>query len=381
MLSYQRRRILRLVSCTAAPALMRYSKILAAQEDVCFARSGPLNLITDVPGLRVGSAHDALVRTGTTVILGDAPMLAAVDVRGGAPATREIDALGEDKLVQHVDAVVFSGGSVYGLAAADGVTTWLGQRQRGFALRPARNKPVSPIVPAACLYDLANGGDKLWQDRPPYRQLGIDALCNASDTFQLGTAGAGYGALTNNGTVKGGLGSASVVARCGAVIGAIVAVNSLGSVVAAGTRAFWATPWEIGNEFGGAGAHALAQLRGAPEDWLTPAPQLGRYNTTLACVATDLALTRVELKRVASMAHDGMARAIRPVHSAFDGDIVIATSTNRRSIPMNGQVERETAVLNIGALAADTLARAIARAIFEAKAWPNSPARAWRDIG
>lgn len=208
-------------------------------------RPGARNLITDVPGLKVGAAQDSRVRTGTTVILPDSPAIAAVDVRGGGPATRETDALGEDNLVQTVDALTFSGGSVYGLAAADGVAAWLGQQGRGYALRPAPGVPVSPIVPTACLYDLANGGDKNWQLTPPYRQLGIDAVGKAGLDFPLGTVGAGYGAMTGMGKLKGGLGSASIIAANGATVGALVAVNSLGAVVAPGTRAFWATPMKL----------------------------------------------------------------------------------------------------------------------------------------
>jgi len=339
-------------------------------------RTGPRNLITDVPGLRVGVAQDERVRTGTTVILPDQPAVAAVDVRGGGPATRETDALGEHNLVQTVDAIVLSGGSVYGLAAADGVAAWLGQHGKGFALIPAPGVPVSPIVPAASLYDLADGGDKQWGGEPPYRQLGLLAATHASADFPLGTQGAGYGATTGFGKLKGGLGSASVVAPDGSTVGAIVAVNSLGSVVAAGTNAFWATPYELGNEFGGGGGKALARLRAQPNDWLVGALDEGRKNTTLACVATDLALTRVELQRVAIMAHDGMARAIRPVHSPFDGDIVFAVSTGKREPGAN----RELAVLQVGALAADTLTRAIARGVYAATVWPGSPVKSWASL-
>lgn len=340
------------------------------------ARIGPNNLITDVKGLRVGVAHDERIRTGTTVILPDRAAVAAVDVRGGGPATRETDALDEHNLVQTIDAIVLSGGSVYGLAAADGVAAWLGAQNKGFALIPAPGVPVSPIVPAASLYDLADGGDKQWGEQPPYRELGRLAASRASERFELGTQGAGYGATTAVGTIKGGLGSASVIASDGTTVGAIVAVNSLGSPVAAGSNAFWATPYEIGREFGGGGSKALVKLRGQPEDWQLGILAGGRKNTTLACVATDLALTRDELKRVAIMAHDGMARAIRPVHSPFDGDIVFAISTAQRE----PGPERELAVLRVGALAADTLARAIARGVYAATAWPGSSIKSWASL-
>lgn len=232
-------------------------------------------------------------------------------------------------------------------------------------------------MPTACLYDLANGGDKNWQLTPPYRQLGIEAVGKAGLDFPLGTVGAGYGAMTGMGKLKGGLGSASIVATNGATVGALVAVNSLGAVVAPGTRAFWATPYEINGEFGNGGAAALAQLHAQGEDGMVQEPQGGRKNTTLACIATDLALTRVELKRVAIMAQDGMARAIRPLHSPFDGDVVFALSTGQREV----QGSRELAVLQIGALAADTLARAIARGVHAATPWPGSQVATWQTLG
>jgi len=373
-----RRTFVQTLACvTGAIGILSPSALLGAAMPTSPAvRTGTRNLITDVPGLRVGIAQDSRVRTGTTVILPDYPAIAAVDVRGGGPATRETDALGEDNLVQTIDALVFSGGSVYGLAAADGVAAWLGQQGRGYALRPAPGVPVSPIVPTACLYDLSNAGDKDWQLTPPYRQLGIEAVGKVGLDFPLGTVGAGYGAMTGMGKLKGGLGSASIVAANGATVGALVAVNSLGSVVAPGTRAFWATPYEINGEFGNGGAAALAQLHGQGEDWMPEAPTGGRKNTTLACIATDLALTRVELKRVAIMAQDGMARAIRPLHSPFDGDVVFALSTGQRNV----EGSRELAVLQIGALAADTLARAIARGVYAATPWPGEHVTTWKTL-
>src|ERR1700754_154606 len=194
--------------------------------------SGLRNLITDVPGLRIGQAHDAAVRTGVTVILPDERAVCACDVRGGAPGTRETDALAPENLVEAVDAVVLSGGSVYGLAAADGVVAWLGARGRGYGMAPDAAVPPSPVVPAAILFDMANGGDKGWAEEPPYRVLGRAAVGAASDTFALGRAGAGYGAMA--GSLKGGTGSASIVSGDGISVGALVAVNSWGSVVAPG---------------------------------------------------------------------------------------------------------------------------------------------------
>ena len=332
---------------------------------------GELNLITDVAGLRVGQAHDVTARTGVTVIVPDERAVCACDVRGGAPGTRETDLLAPENLVDAVDAVVLAGGSVYGLAAADGVATALGAAGRGYGLRPGPGTPPSPIVPAAILYDLANGGAKGWGAAPPYRELGFAALRAAATRFDLGTAGAGYGAMA--GQLKGGLGSASAVTEDGFTVGAVVAVNSFGSVVAPGGPAFWAAPYEIGAEFGGLGA---AMLVGPPDDWgLAKGPPTERVNTTIACVATDAELTVSEAKRLAIMAQDGMARAIRPIHTPFDGDVVFALATGRR-----GLSERRTlTVARLGALAADTLARAIARGVFEATAWPGTNTRCWRD--
>jgi L-aminopeptidase/D-esterase-like protein len=335
------------------------------------ARPGARNLITDVPGLKVGQAQDLGARSGVTVILPDERAVCAADVRGGAPGTRETDALAPENLVDAVDAVVLSGGSVYGLAAADGVTAWLGARGRGFGLSSDLAVPPSPVIPAAILFDLANGGDKSWGEDPPYRALGRAAVVAAGETFVLGTAGAGYGAMA--GALKGGIGSASIVASDGATVGAIVAVNSFGSVVAPGGRTFWAAPFEIGGEFGGLGS---AGLCAAPEDWgLAKAPGSLR-NTTIACVATDVALTPAQAKRVAIMAQDGLARAIRPIHAPFDGDVVFAISTARRPAPATAA---DLAVARLGSLAADCLARAVARAVIEATPWPNIDVICWRD--
>lgn len=322
------------------------------------ARPGPLNLITDVPGLKVGQAQDATARTGVTVILPDERAVCAVDVRGGGPGTRETDALSPETLVEAVDAVVLAGGSVYGLAAADGVAAWLGARGRGFGLVDRPGVPKSPIVPAAILYDLANGGDKAWAMEPPYRAMGIVAIEAAGGAFALGTAGAGYGAMA--GLLKGGVGSASIVTADGFTVGALAAVNSFGSVTAPGGKAFWAAPYEIDGEFG---AVPLGDTRAGPDDWgAAKADPQARANTTIAVVATDAILTAAQAKRIAIMAQDGVARAIRPAHAPFDGDVVFALATGRRPL---GDAPGVT-LTRLGALAADCLARAIARGVYEA---------------
>ena len=334
-------------------------------------RPGPgrRNLITDVPGLKVGQAEDMGVRTGVTVILPDDRAVCACDVRGGAPGTRETDALQPENLVDAVDAVVLSGGSVYGLAAADGVVSWLGARGRGFGL--VDGIPKSPVVPAAILFDIANGGDKGWAESPPYRELGRRAIEAADLDFALGTAGAGCGAMA--GGLKGGVGSASVVTEDGYTVGAVVAVNSWGSVIAPGGRTFWSGPFELGGEFGGLGP---AGLSAGPDAWGSAKRPAETRNTTIACVATDAVLTPAQAKRLAVMAQDGLARAIRPVHAPFDGDVVFALSTGCKPLsdPANFTLAR------LGALAADTLARAVARGVFEAKPWPDAYVTCWRDL-
>ena len=340
--------------------------------DRAMSQTGPRNLITDVEGLTVGSAHDAAVRTGVTVILADGLVAAACTVLGGGPGTRETDALKPENLVGRLDAIAFAGGSVYGLAAPEAVTAALGAAGRGFRVRERAGVPASPLVAGAILYDLANGGDKAWGEAPPYAALARGALKAAGPDFALGTAGAGYGAAA--GTLKGGLGSASAVTADGMTVGALAAVNSFGSVVGPDGSSFWAAPFEIGREFGGTDP---AELWAAPDAWpyakLDPGP---RENTTLGVVATDIDLTAAELKRVAIMAQAGLARAIRPVFAPFDGDVIFALSTARRPAPE----PRPLAVARLGALAADCVARAVARGVYEARAWPGSELADWKTL-
>lgn len=325
------------------------------------AGPGARNLITDIDGLFVGQAEDAGVRTGVTVIVPESPCLGAVVVAGGGPGTRETDLLGPARLVSgHIDAICLSGGSAFGLAAADGVMAGLKARGRGFALMARPGVPATPIVPAAILYDLANGGDKDWGETAPYAALGRAAYEAAGTGFSLGRAGAGYGARA--GLAPGGTGSASYVTRDGLTVGAVAAVNSFGSVRVPGSDAFWAWPYEIGGEFGGARPEAGHVFD--PEDWgaakANPSP---RENTTLACIATDVALSHDEAQRVAQMALAGMARAIRPVFAPTDGDVIFLLSTGRRE----SDVPRPMLVARLGELAAGTLARAIARGVYEAE--------------
>ena len=333
---------------------------LSTPPPAAILRPGRRNLITDVPGLRIGQAQDEAARTGVTVILPDRACVCAVDVRGGGPGTRETDLLAADTLVEGVDAITLSGGSVYGLAAADGVVAWLASQGRGFSFRSTG--VTAPIVPGAILFDLANGGDKGWGLDPPYRGLGIEAARNADRSFALGSQGAGLGAVA--GSFQGGVGSASVVTREGVTVGALAAVNSLGAVVGADRR-FFAGALELDGEFGGLGPSIAPQTG---DHWpfakLDPEP---RQNTTIACIATDAALTRGEARRIAIMAQDGLARAIRPIHTPFDGDVVFVLSTGDKAM----DEPRPVAIARLGTLAADTLARAVARGVFAATGWPG----------
>ena len=325
----------------------------------------PRNLITDVAGVRVGNAENAKLASGSTAIIFDEPAVAAVDVRGGAPGTRETDLLDAHRTVERIDAVTLSGGSAFGLDAASGVQAWLLEQGRGFPIGNVR----IPIVCGAVLFDMINGGDKRWGRYSPYRELGHAAAAAAGSDFALGTAGAGYGATTVN--LKGGLGSASAVTRSGHTVGALVAVNACGSVTVGSEREFWAAPFELNGEFGGHGFPAKV-----PAAALLPIAKGGPgENTTIAIVATDATLTKAQAKQFAVMAQDGLARAIQPAHTALDGDTVFAAATGRR--PLANAVPELT---ELGAIAAHVLARAVARGIYEARALPFPNALpSWRD--
>lgn len=326
-------------------------------------RPGARNLITDVAGLRVGNASDAALRSGVTVLVGDAPFAASVHVMGGAPGTRETDLLAPDKLVPAVDALVLSGGSAFGLAACDGVMAALHAAGRGFAVGAAR----VPIVPGAIVFDLLNGGDKAWA-RNPYPALGEAALAAATQRFEIGSHGAGTGALTGN--LKGGLGSASAVLEGGATVGALVVVNALGQATVGETRHFWAAPWELVGEFGGLGLPAAFPAAHEP----VPMKRMGEA-TTIAIVATDAALDKAQLQRMAVAAHDGMARALVPSHTPLDGDLVFAASTGARPL-----ADPLADPFLLGHAAAATLARAIARAVYTAQPCARDRQPCWSDL-
>jgi L-aminopeptidase/D-esterase-like protein len=331
------------------------------------AKPGPRNLITDVAGLRAGNAEDMRARTGVTVVVPAARAIAAVDVRGGAPGTRETDALEATCLVGAVDALVLAGGSVFGLDAAAGVVSTLSAQGRGFRLGTS---PLAlPVVPAAILFDLSNGGDKNWGDDPPYRALGKRALEAASEQFALGNAGAGLGARA--GLYKGGLGSASVVTDDGVTMGALVAVNAFGSPVLPGTAMLFAGLFEQNGEMGGQPwppRKAPVTPDWPPDTKLALLPKPGA-NTTIGVVATDAQLTPAQAKRIAMMAHDGLARALRPVHTSLDGDTLFVLSTGARALSEPVPV----ALSRLGMLGADCVTRAVGRAIYEAESVSGIP--------
>ena len=337
-------------------------------------RPGPRNLITDVDGILVGNTQDPVLRSGVSVVLCETPSVASVDVRGGAPGTRDTDLLDPSCRVDRVDAICLSGGSAFGLSAADGVMRWLRERGRGIAIADI----VVPIVPTAILFDLLNGGDKRW-DWPPYRELAYEATGLAGRDFDLGNIGAGMGAKAGN--LKGGLGSASAVdPATGLQVGALVAVNAHGYTTMGDMPQFWAWALEQQGEFGGLPppAHGLglpvshdrASLTHDPADAARSDP---RANTTIAVVATNARLDKAAAERLAMMAQDGLARSIRPVHTPQDGDTVFSIATGRHDLGAD-----PLALGELGTLAADCLARAVARGIYNAASL--GLARGWRDV-
>jgi len=325
----------------------------------------PRNLLTDIPGIRVGHADDSRLASGVTAILFDTPLIAAVDVRGGGPGSRETDLLDPARTVERIDAIVLSGGSAFGLDAASGVQAYLRSIGRGYAVGTA----LVPLVPGAILFDLLNGGNKDWGRYPPYRELAYAAAERAGADFALGSVGAGLGATTVN--FKGGIGSASAVTDSGFAVGALAAVNAAGSVVVDDGPWFWAAPYEQNGEFGGHGFPAIvparalaARAKGAP-----------CQSTTLVVAATDAMLSKAQAKHLAVMAQDGLARAIHPVHTPLDGDIVFVVATGQRPLA-NPPFD----LMAIGTAAAQVVARAIARGVFEAAPLAFPPVlRGYRD--
>lgn len=329
-------------------------------------RPGPRNALTDVAGLRVGNAADPRVRTGVTVVIPDLPVLAAVDVRGGAPGTIGTDALAAGGLIDTLHAVVLSGGSAFGLAAATALLEPLARDGRGF-----RDwGPTVPLVAGAILFDLANGGDKAALGPGLYGRLAREAYAAAGPEMPLGKAGAGTGAIA--GPLEGGLGTASVVdPATGVTIGALVAVNSLGGVTVPDEPAFLAGHLALGDELG-----AVPPPRGATGARFETKRGLGQarlgQSTTIGVVATDAALDRDGLRRLAIQAQAGLAQAIRPVHTLFDGDVLFALATAAVRPPARPDLS-----IRLGTLVADCVARAVMRGVQAAERSGELPC--WRD--
>jgi L-aminopeptidase/D-esterase-like protein len=317
-------------------------------------KPGKQNTLTDIEGILVGNYTDQKAVSGVTVVLCPRGAVAGVDVRGSAPGTRETDVLAPHNLVDRVQAVVLAGGSVFGLSACDGVTRWLAEEGYGF---PLDQGYVAPIVPAAVLYDLGRGEKFI----PPINaDWGRFACEGAADLpVEMGCTGAGTGALA--GSIKGGLGSSSLLLDNGITVAAVVAVNPDGSVVNPVDGRLWEIGRGINGEFGRQGRRAVK---------LPPKPAPGPIrNTTIGVVATDAVLTKPQAQKVAQMAHDGMARAIRPAHTMFDGDTIFCLATAVKELPETTgffTAAKAQALNDLGHAAADCMARAIIHAVINA---------------
>jgi len=325
------------------------------------------NALTDVAGIRVGHYTSSHHACGTTVVLCEGGGVGGVDVRGSAPGTRETDLLAPLNLVDKVHAVVLTGGSVYGLSAADGVVRWLSEKGFGYQLEKGL---VAPIVPAAALYDLGRGVRGL----PPISaNWGRRACENANGgPVEMGTAGAGTGAFA--GGIKGGIGTASEKLHSGITVAALMAVNSLGTIFNPETGLPWTWRENWRQEFA---KYKLAPIR---LDKLA-GPLAGRFNTTIGVIATDARLDKAQAQKIAQMAQDGLARAIHPAHTMFDGDTIFCLSTGLRPLfrtSATSPAAKPSAVNEIGDAAANCTVRAILHAVFSATSIRGM--RAWRDL-
>lgn len=327
---------------------------------------GPLNAITDVPGVLVGHHHrlgDGWA-TGTTVVLTPEGATGAVDARGGAPGSRETDLLAPQNLVQQAHGVCLSGGSAYGLSAADGVMRWLAEQNCGFAVGVEPHEVV-PIVPAAVIFDLPSS---TWGNRPD-AGFGYAACAAAADgPVAQGCVGAGTGAKV--GSLSGGVGTASEVLDDGGVVGALAVVNARGEAVDLTTGRPYAADHELAGEFGVTWPERPALAGHMSTD--------GPLNTTIGVIATDAALSKAEAQRLAMAAQDGLARALRPAHSMFDGDTVFALATGARELPTaDGPFAlpvRAAGLDDLCAAAARAFARAVVHGLLQATALPGLPA-------
>ena len=341
-----------------------------------YSGPGPKNLITDVVGIQVGHAQDKKIGTGVTVITGNNPFSASVDVRGGGPGTRETDMLSLENSIGRADAIVLSGGSAYGLDACSEIQDLLREDQKGYQL----GKAIIPLVPGAVIFDLNindNPHVNVLGKKSPWRILANKAYKSVKNDLLLGSYGAGCGATTA--TLKGGQGSSSWIQKFSNgkeyTVGAIVINNAVGNPLLNNGPSFLSGHLELENEFGG---HGLSNAR---YDNILRAkripPSLGKTktfnnissNTVIGVIATDAPLTRANLKRLAIMAHDGIARSLNPAHTPMDGDTIFSISTNQDH---QDQVLENVDILALGARASDCVARACNRAVYEAKSVGSS---------
>ncbi|MFG2120646.1 P1 family peptidase [Streptomyces sp. NPDC048710] len=317
-----------------------------------------VDALTDVAGLRVGHATrsgDGRL-TGTTVVLApEGGAVAAVDVRGGGPGTKETDALDPRNVVQKVDAVVLTGGSAYGLDAASGVMAWLEEQGRGVRVGPDP-RHVVPVVPAACVFDLGRGGDFRARPDAATGRAAVEAAAASAQGAAVheGCVGAGTGAVA--GQLKGGVGTASAVLDSGITVAALVVVNAAGSVLDPETGVLYGELFQGRVQYPEERVHEAARRRLTEVASKNAPPPL---NTTLAVVATDADLTKAQAQKMAGTAHDGIARAVRPVHLLHDGDTVFALATGTRTLDSAGPL----ALNDVLAAAADVVTRAIVRAV------------------
>ena len=316
-----------------------------------FFKPGKNNLITDVKGLYVGNSENELINTGTTIVTCEDRFIASYRVLGGAPGTRETDLLEPDKLVGKIDALVLSGGSAFGLEAASETVNLFRKDNKGYSV--GKNKV--PIVPSAIIFDLINGGKKNWK-KNPYTILAQKAYTDLGSSFKIGSYGAGKGATAGN--IKGGLGSASLVINNKYTIGALIVVNSFGNVVVNDTPHFWAAPFEYKKEFGGLGSTKKFEPFKEVE---RTSPDNFKKNTVIGIVATDAKLSKAQCKALATVAHDGITRAVFPSHTTFDGDLIFAVSTGEKELKDN-----LNEILFINQAASLCVSRSIARGVYHA---------------
>lgn len=329
----------------------------------------PFGSIVDVPGVGVGH-HQRTGRgwqTGTTVVTVASGATPGVDVRGGGPGTRETDALRPENLIQDIHAVTLTGGSAYGLAAADGVVEVLEARGLGFPIADH----VVPVVPAAVIFDLGRGGDFAHRPDASFGARAVRAALSGRSALRWGSVGAGTGARA--GGLQGGVGTASTVVTIGevpVVVGAIAVVNANGSPFDPAT----ALPWETaGLRITRPSAAERTALREAMTGQAAAA-----LNTTIGVIAVSCSLDKAECSKLATVGHDGLARAIRPAHSMTDGDTVFTLATGAVQLPPPGQPERVLALNALLRAGADVFAAACTHAVLSATTIGHSPA--WRDI-